>query len=283
MARRLPGTLLPALLLSCAAAHAQSLVFAENFEGGGLGAYLETDAAGTPAATLWHGEGFCQGPSGSYTSVPTPPPVVFPSIAGNPGAVTILAPFLDDAVVTIPLSIPFSFHGLTVASLNVDTNGPVSVGAPSDFSNDPIPSAASPNDWVAAWWDDLFVPAGGAVRGAQVAGSVVLEWTGLTSFPPGGGANATFQVRLDPSPANTIALLYDGASFAVGPVPWSATIGIENATGSAGVDATGLGAANSSFPATNFLLVPSGGTPGVPLPPSMGSSAAAYNQGNLGI
>ncbi|MCI0587125.1 MAG: hypothetical protein L0323_09830 [Planctomycetes bacterium] len=40
---------------------ASEAVFAENFEGGGLGAYTETDPAGVPAATLWHGEGFCDG------------------------------------------------------------------------------------------------------------------------------------------------------------------------------------------------------------------------------
>jgi len=33
-------------------------VFEEDFEGG-LGAYVETDALGNPAATLWHAEGFC--------------------------------------------------------------------------------------------------------------------------------------------------------------------------------------------------------------------------------
>ncbi|MCI0585977.1 MAG: hypothetical protein L0323_03940 [Planctomycetes bacterium] len=36
-------------------------VFAENFGTGGLGAYVETDAAGNPAATLWHGEASCNG------------------------------------------------------------------------------------------------------------------------------------------------------------------------------------------------------------------------------
>ncbi|MCI0589135.1 MAG: hypothetical protein L0323_20145 [Planctomycetes bacterium] len=287
---RLPALLPRRLLLAAvpisapAPALAQSIVFAENFEGGGLGAYVETDPSGSPAATLWHGEPFCVGPNGSYTAVPTAPPVTFPSIAGLPGAITILGPLLDDAVVTIPVPIPFSLNGSPVATLNVDTNGPVSAGAFSDFSNDRIPSTAAPNGWTAAWWDDLFVTPAGAVRGAIVGGSVVLEWTGLEHFPGNGsGETATFQVRLDPSPANTIALLYDGATFSLGTDPWSATIGIENATGLAGLDPTGLGAANSAFPATNFLLVPSASNPGTPLPASMGTGAAAYNRGDLGI
>lgn len=38
---------------------ATCVVFSENFGGGGLGAYTETDAAGAPAATQWHGEAQC--------------------------------------------------------------------------------------------------------------------------------------------------------------------------------------------------------------------------------
>ncbi|HET6205143.1 MAG TPA: hypothetical protein VFI25_20305 [Planctomycetota bacterium] len=37
------------------------VVFAEDFGIGGLGVYTETDAAGNPAPTLWHGEGSCDG------------------------------------------------------------------------------------------------------------------------------------------------------------------------------------------------------------------------------
>ncbi|HET6202285.1 MAG TPA: hypothetical protein VFI25_05720 [Planctomycetota bacterium] len=44
---------------SCPPPGVPCVVFSETFEGGGLGAYAETDAAGAAAATLWHGEALC--------------------------------------------------------------------------------------------------------------------------------------------------------------------------------------------------------------------------------
>src|SRR5262245_11921067 len=49
------------VLVASRAAFGPAITFAENFEGGGLGVYVETDPAGVPAATLWHGEGSCDG------------------------------------------------------------------------------------------------------------------------------------------------------------------------------------------------------------------------------
>ncbi|HKB16176.1 MAG TPA: hypothetical protein VKF62_08920, partial [Planctomycetota bacterium] len=102
-------------------------------------------------------------------------------------------------------------------------------------------------------------------------------------FPGGvGNESASFQIVLHPSPANTIELRYDYASFASSAAnPWDATVGVENAAGTAGNDLTGLGTANSVFPAQNLLLTPL--PPAIPtIPSSMGTAAAAYNRGDLG-
>ncbi|HET6204539.1 MAG TPA: hypothetical protein VFI25_17240 [Planctomycetota bacterium] len=61
------------------AARGQVVVFSENFEGGGVGAYAETDAAGVPTATLWHGEGSCD------VLVPIPASMGFFAAAYNLG------------------------------------------------------------------------------------------------------------------------------------------------------------------------------------------------------
>jgi hypothetical protein len=47
------------LVVSGGFAGAQTPIFTENYEGGGLGVYTETDIGGNPAATLWHGENEC--------------------------------------------------------------------------------------------------------------------------------------------------------------------------------------------------------------------------------
>ncbi|MCI0587126.1 MAG: hypothetical protein L0323_09835 [Planctomycetes bacterium] len=60
-------------------APAQIVVFSETFEGASLGAYVETDADGVPAATLWHAESDCE-----YL-VPIPPSMGTYAAAYNQG------------------------------------------------------------------------------------------------------------------------------------------------------------------------------------------------------
>jgi hypothetical protein len=257
-------------------------VFFENFEGPGLGAYVETNAAGAAAATLWHDETLCPSPVAPFAVAAVAPPAVFPSIVGNPGAIVIHGPLVDDAVGVIGVPIAFNFWGAPLGAANVDSNGPVSVAAISDFSNDPIPNAAAPNEWVSAWWDDNHTGPAGSVVYDVVGGSLVIEWN-VEHFPGGNGSGEfhNFQVRLNPAPANSISLLYNRATFAGGVDPWSATIGVEDAAGAVGVDATGLGAANAVPPANDLVLIPAGAP--VALPPAMGAKAAAYNRGDLGV
>lgn len=65
--------------LGVAGVSGQVVVFSENFEAGGLGAYVETDADGAPASTLWHGEFDCE-----YL-VPIPASMGFYAAAYNQG------------------------------------------------------------------------------------------------------------------------------------------------------------------------------------------------------
>ena len=58
MSTRSASVLFAAFGAFATAAPAQ-VIFTENFEGGMLGAYTETDGAGTATATLWHGESLC--------------------------------------------------------------------------------------------------------------------------------------------------------------------------------------------------------------------------------
>lgn len=214
-------------------------------------------------------------------------PPSFYSIVGSPTAVTVFGPGVDDTTsLPIPLPIPFSFFGGTKASFQVNANGFLAFDQtlPSGFfQNAPIPSVAAPNDLVAAWWDDLHTGATGSVLYDVTSdGELVVEWNSMEKFPfNASGENATFQIALLPSPANAIELYYERSTFASGPVAWSATMGVEGATGAVGLDPSGVGfagppiaaASNHGFPDLDFFLSPETYPPATY---SVGPSAAAY-------
>ncbi len=58
-----------------------------------------------------------------------------------------------------PIGFSFDFYGNSYSAFNLSTNGFLQFdGGSSDLSNDPIPSTNTPNNIVAACWDDLYVP-----------------------------------------------------------------------------------------------------------------------------
>ena len=61
-----------------------------------------------------------------------------------------------DDYITVELPIPFPFYGEMRSEIKISTNGYLTFGNdPVDHSNDPIPFAMDPNDYIAAIWDDL--------------------------------------------------------------------------------------------------------------------------------
>jgi hypothetical protein len=215
-------------------------------------------------------------PGPSYCVVPAAPG--FATISTSATAVLVHGPGVDDgtsAAVALPAA--FSFFGVAKATFQVNSNGWLSFDSgfgPGFFGNAAIPSAPAPNDMVAGFWDDLHTGAAGSVYyDVTGGGDLIVEWNGMEQFPFNtSGENVTFQVVLHPSPANTVELRYDAASFASGPIIWSATIGVENVTGTVGKDATGGGAVNSAFPGSNLLLSPQGAGSFVPVPTGCGAT-----------
>src|SRR5262245_13516683 len=286
------GVATPFLLAAAARAQAFSILFSENFEAppgpaGTVGAYTEVDPLfGAPGPTLWHREGFCDSlPVAGYGV--TPSAVPFSSIAGVPGSVLVWGDGVNDFTSsTTPLPAPFSFFSVPKTTYRVNNNSWLTFALPgSGFgTNASIPTPGAPDDAIFAWWDDLFVRPGGFLRTLAVpGGDLIAEWNAEEKFPGGvGNESASFQIVLHAAPASTIELRYNYASFASSAAnPWDATVGLENAAGTAGTDLTGLGTANSVFPAQNLLLTPL--PPAIPtIPSSMGTAAAAYNRGDLG-
>jgi hypothetical protein len=248
---------------------------------------LEEDPGGTPSETLWHPEGFCFWDGNYQVSGPFPTGP-YASIVNGPGAFLVWGSGLDDPI-SQPLLLPggFPFFGSATSDVQVSVNGFVAFDqnpplAFSFFFSDPIPNSNPPNHVAAPWWDDLHTGSLGSVWAQPLpSGGFLVEWDSLEKYPwNSSGELASFQLELSPSPvAGTVKFRYGQQTF--GSNPWAAAVGIENATGSAGIDATGLGVFNSSFPGGSFTELQFTPT-GSPVPSPSGGWAMAYNLGDQG-
>ncbi|HKB16389.1 MAG TPA: hypothetical protein VKF62_10000, partial [Planctomycetota bacterium] len=263
----------------------------------------------TPAGgnSLWHGDGIC----------------------GDIGAGPTCLDNGSSAIQTLPF--PFAFFGAAKTQYRANVNGWVMLngtgGTSESFTNTGLPSAAGPGDIACPWWDDQEMTLVGSSRisalltgspGAQV---LTIQWTANATWssanfcPFNDGSSLSYQVRLFEATGN-LEFRYNHAGFVAGTAPISASVGAEDASETVGVDATGLGTGNATFPAsggspTDLLLAPSLGTyavspippvwssisgapgevvllapspsvpPGtVPMPGSFGTNAASYNRGD---
>jgi len=132
----------------------------------------------------------------------------------------------DDTYEYVSLPFAFNFYGNTYTGLYVSSNGFVSFGAGySSYSNGCIPSTATPNNAIYAFWDDL-VPAGGSDGNIYVkqidSGTFVIEWYRVRQY--GTSNYQTFEIVLRND--HSITLQYQSVSNT-----GSATVGVENATG----------------------------------------------------
>ncbi len=184
----------------------------------------------------------------------------FTTISTSATAVLLFGPGIDDDT-SAPIALPaaFSYFGVPKTTFQVNNNGWVAFDqalGPGFFGNAAIPSGGVPNDMISPWWDDLHTGAAGNVYyDVTPGGSLIVEWNSEEQFPfNSSGENVTFQVRLNPSPANTIEFIYDAATFSDGSGP-GATLW----HGEASCDSI------------------------TPIPATMGTNSAAYNQGDIAL
>ncbi|MCC6409172.1 MAG: hypothetical protein IT453_18580 [Planctomycetes bacterium] len=145
----------------------------------------------------------------------------------------------DDDGVFIPLTFPFSFHGVAQTQVGIGSNGYLSFGTVLDaFSNQVLPDANDPNDVIAPFWDDLDPTSGGAIyynfSGTAPNRALVVSWIGVPQFNT--GDSNTFQAILFEN-SSRISFRYLGTT----PEAFAGdyTVGVENATGSAGTSVPG--------------------------------------------
>lgn len=135
----------------------------------------------------------------------------------------------DDDVRKITLPFSFRFYGTTYNDLWVSSNGFVSfANGYTSWTNDCLPGSSAPNNAIYIYWDDLR-PADGGGDGTIYAKQVdsetfVIEWYEVSHY--GTSDRETFEIVLKKD--NTILLQYQSLSNTS-----SATVGVENANGSA--------------------------------------------------
>ncbi len=180
------------------------------------------------------------GPDGyGYVWIDSNEPGWTPPSYIDPPASDSIAALGDDDYVEVPLPFAFNFYGNSYTSIFICSNGFAAFGnGYSNYSNSSIPSTSTPNNALYVFWDDMSPNNGGhidtatyTIGGAKV---FVIEWDSVPHYSSTGAY--TFEIQLYEA-GDSMAFLY---SSVVGYSSWydsagSATIGIENADGTTGL------------------------------------------------
>lgn len=194
-------------------------------------------------------------PSGSYTLATNQAydftPVASLTNVGN-------GPTSDDSNVLATLPFPFPFYGQTLTQVRVSSNGYLCVPSTdgNNFTNVGIPNAATPNGFIAGYWDDLNPNGAQLIRygtaGVAPNRKFVVDYAAVPYYS-GTGTNS-FQIILveaDQSIKTTIVSCTQGGS--------SATRGVEAPNGTSGTQRS-LNQAGSAPANSTDVYTPNTGT-----------------------
>ncbi|GMU87751.1 MAG: hypothetical protein AMXMBFR48_29920 [Ignavibacteriales bacterium] len=131
-----------------------------------------------------------------------------------------------------PISLPFSFkfYGQAKNTVYVSSNGVILFNAPTAniFTNAAIPTAASPNEYIAPFWDDLDGTSSGEVYYRADGNKFTIQFTNWRKYSAS-TSSLTFQVVLHAN--GRIMYYYNNMNATLN----SATVGIEDAAGAVGL------------------------------------------------
>ncbi len=135
----------------------------------------------------------------------------------------------DDNGVVVDLPFEFPFYGQNKSQIAICSNGYLTFGSSLGvWTNANIPSTMNPNDLLAVFWDDLTLSSSGTCHYYGDDEVFVVQYTNVPRL--GSGGPYTFQVWLSPQGV----IMYQYLTMA-GTRLNEATIGIENATGTVGL------------------------------------------------
>ncbi len=189
----------------------------------------------------------CAAAGGTFLGAATGCPIEYVSVLGASPFLDIsisgtLLPLNDDDGAFVDIGFPFEFYGVTIDRIGISSEGYLSAGAPLDEAvNAPIPTAALPNALIAALWDDLSLPSGGAIYyqtiGVSPSRQFIAQWDAIPQ-PLEPGTNTFQAVLYEADGAIELRYLTIKPEASAGDY----TIGIENFDGSAGtsIDAATL-------------------------------------------
>jgi len=167
----------------------------------------------------------------------------------------------DCGVTSIPIGFNFTFYGNTYTAIDISSNGFLGFSDNlTDFSNDCIPNAGSPNNAMFAFWDDLISTCTGADIFYQTFGSApnrycVVEWVNNRFFNDCLSPSLTFEAVLFEG-SNNILFQYLNVTGSTRANGDSATVGIENSDGILGVQYSCNSPALSNSLALLFYMPP---------------------------
>nr|HPN39760.1 C25 family cysteine peptidase [Melioribacteraceae bacterium] len=135
----------------------------------------------------------------------------------------------DEGYTTLNMGLNFKFYGSVYSTVYVTSNGFLTFVQPSgsSFTNASIPNSSAPNNYIAPFWDDLDGKTTGKVFYKSEGNKFIVQYYNWSKYSGTGVLN--FQVVLYSS--GKIMYYYNECTATLN----SATIGIENATGSIGL------------------------------------------------
>ncbi len=130
----------------------------------------------------------------------------------------------------ISLPFPFKFYGQARNTVYVSSNGVILFNAPTGniFTNVAIPTAATPNEYIAPFWDDLDGTSSGEVYYRADGNKFTIQFTNWRKYSAS-TSSLTFQVVLHAN--GRIMYYYNNMNATLN----SATVGIEDAAGAVGL------------------------------------------------
>ncbi|MBE2280455.1 MAG: S8 family serine peptidase, partial [Ignavibacteriaceae bacterium] len=144
-----------------------------------------------------------------------------------------------------PINFNFKLYGVQKTQVYISANGYLTTAplTSSSFTNANIPAVAAPNDLIAGFWDDLDGTSGGTVHYKIDGSKLIVQFTNWPRFSTA-GSSYTFQYVV--SASGQITVYYKTMTGTLN----SATIGIENSTGTIGLPV----AYNANFVENNLAL-----------------------------